>query len=136
MPNSVFVDTVAWIALVNTRDSLHLRARETFDRLLGADALFVTSEFVLIELGNALSAPEIRSRTAGFIGALNASTAIVIVASGTELFQRGLELFGERSDKAWSLVDCTSFVIMADQGITEAFTEDRHFEQAGFVKLL
>ena len=39
-------------------------------------------------------------------------------------------------DKEWSLVDCASFVIMKQRGVTEALTTDHHFEQAGFVRLL
>lgn len=132
----VFVDTVAWIALANTRDSLHRYAREIFEQLLVADTSFVTSEFVLVELGNALCSPEYRLRTALFIQSLRRSNSIEIVASGTELFDCGLKLFSDRPDKEWGLVDCTSFVIMTDRNITEAFTEDRHFEQAGFSKLL
>jgi uncharacterized protein len=34
------------------------------------------------------------------------------------------------------LTDCISFVAMGDEGITEALTGDKHFEQAGFVALL
>jgi hypothetical protein len=30
----------------------------------------------------------------------------------------------------------TSFVVMTQEHITQAFTSDHHFEQAGFVKLL
>ncbi len=41
-----------------------------------------------------------------------------------------------RADKEWSLVDCASFVVMQQRGLTEALTTDRHFEQAGFVRLL
>ena len=132
----VFVDTVAWIALGNTRDSLHEAARATFKRLWASDTLFITSEFILIELGNALSSPDLRSQTAGFIRSLSGSTSIEIVPSSTELFNRGLDLFTGRPDKNWGLVDCTSFVIMSDREITNAFTEDHHFEQAGFTKLL
>ena len=53
----VFVDTVAWIALVNTRDSLHDKAKEVFARLRAQNYQFVTTEFVLLEFANALSAP-------------------------------------------------------------------------------
>lgn len=133
---TVFVDTVAWIALANTRDSLHSTARNTFDRLWDAGTSFVTSEFILLELGNALSSPEFRQRTAAFIETLRSSREIEIIASSSNLFDRGLKLFGSRPDKDWGLVDCTSFVIMTERSIAEAFTEDRHFEQAGFNNLL
>lgn len=39
-------------------------------------------------------------------------------------------------DKQWSLTDCLSFVVMQEQGLTEALTGDHHFEQVGFVALL
>lgn len=69
----VFVDTVAWIAMANKRDSLHVSARVIFERLWEQKASFVTSEFVLIELGNALCSPSFRSETADFIRKLRHS---------------------------------------------------------------
>ena len=42
----------------------------------------------------------------------------------------------ERDDKMWSLVDCSSFVVMKERRISQGFTADHHFEQAGFVRLL
>ena len=53
-----------------------------------------------------------------------------------ELFDRALNFYHRHSDKEWSLTDCTSFIVMRDQGIKEALTGDKHFEQAGFVALL
>jgi predicted nucleic acid-binding protein len=50
-----------------------------------------------------------------------------------------MALFNEndlRHDKAWSLTDCTSFVVMRQHRLTEALTTDHHFEQAGFKMLL
>ena len=46
--------------------------------------------------------------------------------------ERGLALYRARPDKAWSLIDCISFMVMTERGITEALTGDHHFEQAGF----
>jgi hypothetical protein len=59
-----------------------------------------------------------------------------MIPATQELFDRGVALYESRPDKEWSLTDCISFVVMADHGITEALTGDRHFEQAGFVALL
>lgn len=53
-----------------------------------------------------------------------------------DLFLRGLNLYLDRKDKTWGLVDCVSFVLMQDLHITDAFTGDHHFEQAGFRCLL
>ncbi|MCU0535569.1 MAG: hypothetical protein MUD14_16890 [Hydrococcus sp. Prado102] len=51
------------------------------------------------------------------------------------LTQRWL-LYKQRPDKGWSLTDCISFVVMEQLKIKQAFTCDRHFEQAGFINLL
>ena len=59
----------------------------------------------------------------------------VITADGTS-FERGVGLYRSRADKDWPLTDCISFNLMEEHGLTEAFTEDHHFEQAGFVALL
>ena len=35
-----------------------------------------------------------------------------------ELLRRSLEFFGTHTDKSWGLVDCASFIVMRDRGIT------------------
>jgi len=45
-------------------------------------------------------------------------------------------LLDARLDKQWSLVDASSFILMQRMGITEALTNDHHFEQASLVGLL
>src|SRR3954469_15491354 len=47
-------------------------------------------------------------------------------------FEGALNLYRQRPDKAWSLTDCTSFILMQQRSITDALTGDRHFQQAGF----
>ncbi len=54
----------------------------------------------------------------------------------TTLHDEAWRLLTKRPDKEWSLVDCSSMVIMARRGIAEAFTSDHHFEQGGFVRSL
>ncbi|HEV8579808.1 MAG TPA: PIN domain-containing protein [Thermoanaerobaculia bacterium] len=81
-----------------------------------------------------------RSRTSGRrLGsreAVRSSSHARIVTISERLFLEALELYSKRSDKTWGLVDCASFVVMEKEGIDEAFTNDRHFVQAGLSCLL
>jgi len=56
-----------------------------------------------------------------------------VIETGGRLFEKGLEFYEKHSDKTWSLVDCISFVVMQENGITEALTFDGDFTQAGFI---
>jgi predicted nucleic acid-binding protein len=55
---------------------------------------------------------------------------------GQELQKRGLGRYERSRDKEWGFVDCVSFEVMEENVIYDAFTNDRHFEQAGFRCLL
>lgn len=67
---------------------------------------------------------------------LKSNPLCLIVPASQLLFDQGLALYADRPDKEWSLTDCISFVVMREQGLSEALTGDRHFEQAGFRALL
>ena len=66
----IFVDTVAWIALLNISDGLHTPAQQVMNDLRQQNAQLVTTEFVLIEVVDALSAPSVRAHTVAFIKGL------------------------------------------------------------------
>ena len=53
-----------------------------------------------------------------------------------DLFERGLQLYRDRPDKAYSLCDCTSMVVCTELGITDVLTHDHDFEQERFTILL
>ena len=59
-----------------------------------------------------------------------------IVFITEDLYQQALALFCSRLDKEWGLIDCVSFIVMQERGLTNALTADEHFEQAGFRALL
>jgi predicted nucleic acid-binding protein len=128
----VFVDTVAWIALLNVSDALHARAQQVMSALRQQKVRLVTTEFVLLEVADALSAPTIRVQTVAFINGLRQLSILQIVPVSPTLFADGWTLYSQRHDKEWGLTDCTSFVVMTQKQITQAFTSDHHFEQAGF----
>jgi hypothetical protein len=96
----------------------------------------VTTEWVLTEVGDALAAPVNRGLFLELLAALRADATVTILPASSALFERGVQLYGDRLDKGWSLTDCVSFVVMRQNNIADALTADHHFEQAGFVALL
>lgn len=137
MPKArVFVDTAAWIALLNADDALHEQARQIRGMLAQRKTRLMTTEFVLLEVADALSAPALRSHTAAYVDSLRQLAILQIVSASQELLVEGWALYKRRPDKDWSLTDCISFVVMMLEHSRQAFTSDHNFEQAGVVKLM
>jgi predicted nucleic acid-binding protein len=130
---TVFADTVYFIALLNPADQLHPQARALSNNPPGA---LLTTEFVLTEVGDALSRPEHRARFARLLRLIQVQPDAEVVAASTLLFQQGCALHAQRADKQWSLTDCTSFVVMHQRAVVQALTCDHHFAQAGFELLM
>lgn len=133
---TVLVDTAAWIALVNTRDELHNRAAQTMAELRRRNVALVTTEFVLLEVANALCTSAWRAKSVKLIDGFRSVPNLRIIPADTMLLAEGWELYRSRLDKEWSLTDCISIFILRKESIEQVFTSDHHFEQAGFVKLL
>jgi len=133
---TVLVDTAAWIALVNTRDELHSRAEQTMADLRRRNVALITTEFVLLEVSNALCTSAWREKGIKLIDGLRSLANLQIVSADTTLLAEGWQLYRSRLDKEWSLTDCTSIIVMQKERIDQVFTSDHHFEQAGFVRLL
>jgi hypothetical protein len=64
------------------------------------------------------------------------STRIQVVELTPELYRKGWQLYRDRPEKDWGVIDCISFTMMQERNIVEALSGDRHFQQAGFVALL
>lgn len=132
----VFLDANGWVALLNHEDALHSTAAETWRRLGHLGYRVVSTDWVVAETGNTLARTIIRHRFPEGVQRLLRLPQARVVFVTPSLMERALQLYADRPDKTWGLVDCASFVVMGDEGITEAFTTDRHFEQAGFERLL
>ena len=83
-----------------------------------------------------MNLPAERMAAADFTQRLRKAPNTRIVPATEELLWRGFALYRSREDKEWSLTDCISFIVMADEALTEALTGDHHFTQAGFTALL
>ncbi len=127
--NRVFIDTVFVVALINQKDQYHYQALELSRKYENVPLLI--TEAILLEIGNAL-AKDFKQEAIETIKAFRTSNEVLIVELNAQLFNRGFELYEKYQDKAWSLVDCISFVVMNDHKITDVLTTDDHFKQAGF----
>jgi uncharacterized protein len=132
MPNRIFVDTSFALALINERDQYHDQAENLSHRF--ENSPLITTDAVLLEIGNAM-AKDFREEAVAVIKVLRGSERVEVIETGERLFEKGLEVYEKYSDKTWGLVDCISFVVMQEHGLTEALTFDGDFTQAGFIAI-
>jgi len=131
----LFVDTSFLLALLNQRDEHHAAAVKVSRRFPECRELWST-EAILLEIGAALRATSQRRIAVRIWDDFHNDRRCHVVPISGLLLKRGMDLFRNRPDKAWSLADCTSFVVMSDHHLAEALTCDQHFVQAGFRALL
>jgi predicted nucleic acid-binding protein len=132
----LFLDTVFVVALAVATDQYHAGAKRLAQIVRTAGSRLVTTRAVLLEVGNALGKRQFRSAAVRLLSTFEADPNVTIVPLSDELYASALDLYRRRPDKDWGLIDCASFVVMRERGLTEALTADEHFEQAGFAALL
>lgn len=93
---------------------------------------------VLIEVLNHFSSGGENSRRAAVevITELYAAPEVDVIPLTSAQFAKAFDRYGSRLDQTWSLVDCSSFVLMEERGIRDALAHDVDFVQAGFNALL
>ncbi len=134
----MFVDTSGWASVLDRRQARHEAASAILKAAHGEGRIVVTTGFVLAELTALLTSPlrVPRPRQIAFLRDIRAASWVEVVPIDADLEAASWDLWAARPDKAWSLVDCSSFVVMERRGLAEALTTDGHFEQAGYLRLL
>jgi uncharacterized protein len=132
----VFADTFYWIAFTNAQDLAHERVR-SFSRSAMPE-LICTTEEVLTEYLHYFAAwgPHFRSKAVLNIKNMFDNRTVWIVPQTADSFRAGFDLYRARVDKGYSLTDCISMQTMRREGMTDALTNDAHFEQEGFRAVL
>jgi predicted nucleic acid-binding protein len=128
--SSVFVDTSAIYAFLVPEDDRHLEAKALFESLRAADPKLVCSSYVLQETVALLQArigiPAVRTFQKTVAPAIE-----VEWITGT-LYHRAMAALLAAGKREVSLTDWTSFEVMRDRGIEQAFAFDGDFEDQGF----
>lgn len=130
----MFLDTSGLLALHHKAEPLHAAAvahyrTGTSHRLTHS---YVLAE--LVALANARKLP--RLAALNYVSDLIDNPDIETVWVSESLHREAMALLTAQEDKSYTLCDAVSFLLMRRRGLVEALTTDRHFEQAGFVRLL
>lgn len=131
--NTVFLDSVGILAILDEDDQWHPAAAAAYTLLLSSRRRLVTTLPVLLECGNAAARRPYRSDVDDLRRRLQARGCLI-------------GLLAEDVEAAWAayasgdaghagIVDHISFTVMRRLGLTEAFTNDRHFLAAGLAVL-
>lgn len=132
----VFVDTWAWRALADRADPGHRVAGEIALELARTGAYLATTDYVLDETLTGLRRWIGAPRALAWLDEVQATAsdgALDLVWLEPRRFDEAARLFGKLNGKfpRLSFTDCTSFVLMRDLDIDEAFTADGHFVRVG-----
>ena len=132
----VFADAQDWVAILNSKDQGHAAARAATQALQGVT--LVTTEEALTEVLAFFceQGPHLRQLASGTVRSLFTNPLMQVVPQSHLSFIDGLALYEARRDKGYSLTDCISMNVMRQEGMSEVLTDDDHFTQEGFTKLL
>lgn len=128
--SDVLLDAVGVIALLNRQDQWHDGAASVFALLVGQRRRLFATSLVMAEVGNAFARTAHRESVAAFHDELLEQGRVVFPTESDWRF--GWGAYRRSSAGGPSFVDCVSFEVMRRRGVREAFTNDRHFADAGF----
>ena len=127
----LFIDTTYIQGLYNTGDQVHEVCLQALPLARKAKELLIT-DAVLMEIGNAFSTVQRRAQGGKIIRDLLKSNRTTVVHLSPQYFEKALQLYEQRSDKEWGMVDCFSIIVMQEFKLAACLTVDHHFSQAGF----
>ena len=126
----IFLDTGAWIAILNRRDQHHQEAVTIYNMLQHQQARLLTTDYVIDETITRLRYDTNHSLAIMFLDHIEflvEASVLIIVQIDRELFGEAKALFRQYDTARLSFTDCTSFVVCRDNNVTEAFAFDQHF---------
>ena len=135
MTLKLFIDTWGWLALRDRKEDRHEEIRDLCLDLRGRGCSFYTSDYVLDEtftlLFRRLRFEEAKS-SLDVIETAIGDGYLCLERITPERFEKAKSMRMRFQDKPRiSFTDFTSMVVMAELGITDILTEDRHFTQVG-----
>ena len=136
MNSKIFVDTSGFYALLVKKDECHEKAQKVLREATKAKTLFVTTDYILDETATLLRARSGGHLAGKFFKIVFSSKVCRVEWTDQERFFRTEKFYLKHHDHPWSFTDCLSFCVMGELKLSEAFTNDLHFRDAGYKVLL
>lgn len=124
-----FIDTGAWIALINSRDQYHEQA-VLYYRGIDPAMRRYTSSYVISETYTWLRYRTSYLQANTFLQIIRKSSlngTLVIIHEDTHLLTQAEQYLSEFKDQKLSYVDACSLAMMKKEGIKQVFGFDHHF---------
>ena len=131
----IFVDSGAWIALLDPSDQHHNEANKIYQKLANRHRYFLTTDYVLDETMTRLRYDNGYRSAIKFLELVNRSVnsgALEVLQINPALFQISISIFQKYPTPKLSFTDCTSFAVCETQNISQVFAFDQHFAMMGF----
>lgn len=127
---STFIDTSAFLALLAQNDPQHENAVKRYRTLLETPYSLVTTNYVVVE---SIALTQNRMGLEAVKTLLNdILPSVDVLWLDITLHAQAILTLLTANRRALSIVDCSSFVFMHSQNISNAFAYDAHFEEQGF----
>ncbi|KUK79431.1 MAG: putative ribonuclease VapC [Microgenomates bacterium 39_7] len=131
----VFIDSDAFLALLNQSDNLHSRAVKLLSKLKNIDDVtYITSWDVIDEVSTKASYRLTKKQAIAFLSYVR-EVATIIVYPDPSLSKKAQELFTKVTSKKVSMTDCMSMIIVQEMKLDVFFSFDKHFSQQGYTLL-
>ena len=126
----MFLDTTGLLARWESDDQWHTAARWSWDSKIEGRCDVFTTSYVLLECANKAARRNYRRGVVEFRQGL--ITGNRLITPTDEDIETAWRIFQNGRPGGPAVVDLVSFQVIRRYGIRRAFTNDRHFTEAGF----
>lgn len=128
------VDTSAFYAVKDLSDQHYAEAVAFMKQVQKSPSLrLVTSNFIVDESLTLIRMKLGHQAAIQFGRQIRESKIVEVIYITEAIEEQAWQIFTKYSDKDYSFTDCTSFAVMEERSLVNAFTFDKHFAQHGLV---
>ncbi len=131
----LFLDAGYLIAIEAADDQNHQVAFSHWQKLILSPPKIITTTYIFDEIVTFFNNRNRHAKAIEIGNNLLQSNLIEMIQVDENLLESGWNYFQKHDDKRYSLTDCISFVVLEQRNLDSALSFDKHFTQAGFIKL-